>query len=349
MGGYMLAFFNMTNKVKELAPIILEEIKKAENIVINLHVNPDEDSAGSALALMYAINSLGKSADIIEGDSDLPLGFKSLPGAEKILQQDVHETDLSKYDLFIIPDTGGLEQLSKKEKVNLPDSLTTIVIDHHASNSGFGKINLVDPSYPATAQILFDLFRAWGISINKEMATCLYIGIFGDTEGGRHSNTSKESLLAMSELIGIEPDLWNVLNKVENSKNPKAVEYRGLALLSVESFFSGRIPISAIPYEELHLRGIGREDVSTGHIGNELLSVLEWEMGAVLVEAYPGHTSVSLRSKNQDKFDVSKIAKKLGGGGHKAAAGALIKEPAEEAKIALIKAIKSAYPELGNK
>src|SRR5579872_6587049 len=97
--------------IKEKAPLILAEIKKATSILLHCHPSPDPDSVGSALAMKFALESLGKKATIIQGDNDIPRAYMHFPGAQDIVKKNFFELDLTQFDLFIVQDTGGLERI----------------------------------------------------------------------------------------------------------------------------------------------------------------------------------------------------------------------------------------------
>src|ERR1035437_290287 len=179
----------MTDIVKKEAPKIFAAIKAANNILLHCHPSPDPDSVGSALAMKFALESLGKKATVIRGDSEIPQAFMHFPGADSIVPKNFFEVDLKEFDLFIIQDTGNLDRVSHLGEMKIPSSLPTIVIDHHISNHGFGTlVNLVDVSYPSTSLILFDLFKVWNIRITEDIAGDLFIGAYTDTGGFRYES-----------------------------------------------------------------------------------------------------------------------------------------------------------------
>ena len=167
--------------ILEKAPVILAEIRKANNILLHCHPSPDPDSVGSALAMKFALEQLGKKATVIKGDSEIPQAFMHFPGAKDIVQKNFFEVDLKDFDLFIAVDAGGLVTVSRKGEVVFPPTLKVIVIDHHQTNGGYGSINLIEPNYPANCQILFDLFKLWNVKLDASIAANLFIGIYTDT------------------------------------------------------------------------------------------------------------------------------------------------------------------------
>lgn len=337
----------MTNKVKQMAPIIWGEIKKANNILLHCHPSPDADSVGSTLAMGTLLRKLGKNVTHIIGDSEKPNGLNSLPGFNEIEPKNYFQIDISKFDHFFILDSSNLDQISKKGEIIFPASLQTVVIDHHSSNKEFGNINLVDTSYGSLAEMVYDLFKLWSVDISPEMAISLFTGIYTDT-GFKYPRTTYETFAAASELVRIYPNFPRTIFELENSEEPERVKFLGLALSSIETHFNNSVAISAISYEQMAKLGIKQQHTEKTDIPNILKSVIGWNIGIKMSEVEPGKVSVSFRTRDEKKWDVAKIAVATGsGGGHPAAAGATIKLPFDQAKKFLLETIQKVYPELG--
>lgn len=338
----------MSDKIKEAAPKILEEIQKAKKILLHLHPGPDPDSYGSALAMWHYLKSLGKDVTLIGGDSPPKLAMSQFPGYDQITRKNYFEIKPEEFDLFIVLDSAALNQISKKGNVTFPPEMTVIDIDHHASNSGYGQINLVDPESAATCQIVYDLLKEWKATITPEIAACLFTGIYSDTGGFKYLPTNWETLQAGSELAKIYPDYFRIIFQIENSKTPKQLEFLGLALGSIEHYFSDKVAIACVSYDAIQKHGISADDSRNAEVPNILKSVTGWTIGISFIERGPGVVELGFRKREYEGPDLSIVASALGGGGHKAAAGATINQPFDEAKKTLLEALKKAYPELGN-
>jgi len=329
--------------IKEMAPSILAEIKKASSAIIHMHPAPDPDSAGSALAMMLAVEQLGKKATVIKGDSAFPDEFRHFPGADRIVEKNFLEMDLSTFDLFLCLDTASKDRVSMRGEVVFPPNLKVVNIDHHATNPGFGDLNLIEASYPATCQILFDLFKAWKITITPEIASDLFIGMYTDTGGFRFRGTNARTFTIAAELASIAPNFSEVILHMENSSTPEFLAFQGLVLDSIQVTESGHAAISVVSREAMIERGIPEGEASASMAGALLTRVKDWNVTAAMIEIEPNVTKCSFRSKNQDAFDVSKIASALGGGGHKSAAGAtLAMGPTDAHKVVAAK-LKELY------
>ncbi|HAI22503.1 MAG: DHH family/DHHA1 domain protein [Candidatus Collierbacteria bacterium GW2011_GWA1_42_60] len=337
----------MTDKVIEMAPKILELIKKSKKILLHCHPYPDADSIGSVLAMTLALKKMGLEVTSILGDSEYPDDLIVLPHHDLLVKKNYSEIDTGEFDLFIILDSSTLGQVSRLAEVKIPKNMKTVVIDHHVTNLKYGDINLVDETYTATSQIIYDLFIRWGVEVDKDMAVCLFLGLYTDSGGFKYPSTTANTLAVGAELAKINPDFPRVIFEMENAKDPQEIAYEGLALSSIEKYFSGKLVMAAVPYEKLKEKGI-QKGFTQGGVGNTLISVIGWEIGINFVEADPGVVLVSFRTRNSDKHDVSLIASMIGkGGGHKAAAGTTIYEPFEVAKKQLLETIAKTFPDLG--
>ena len=329
--------------IHEKAPLILAEIKKAKSVLLHCHPSPDPDSIGSALAMKFTIEQLGVKATVIKGDSDIPLAFMHFPGAKEILQKNFFEIDLAEYDLFIILDTASPEMISQIVTPKFPLSIPTIVIDHHATNKSFADINLVDTSSPAVGFVLYQLFCEWRIEITHDIAINLFIGMYTDTGGFKYPPTDSRVLQAAGELVRSAPDFTKALFILENSQTKESIYFKTLALNSIETFFDDSIAITGVSYKSMQDKGISMDDIGGDSLSNALKAVIGWNIGISMIGVDPEHIKISIRTRDSEKFDVSKLASALGGGGHRAAAGAVLKMSLEDAKKTVVNKIKELY------
>jgi len=338
----------VSDKVKQLAPVIWKEIQKAKKILLHCHPNPDPDSIGSSLALYLMLKNMGKDATIIYGDSKKKTQYEFIPGFDEILEKNFSEINPKNFDLFIACDSAGLEQISNRAKVEFPQGLKVINIDHHQTNTNYGHINLIETNSPATAQIIYELMQEWKVKITKDMATNLFLGIYTDTGGFKYPKTSSETFLIASQLVKIAPDFSGAVFNLENSLEPQQFAYLQLALNSLEHYFGDRVALCANSYEDLKKNSIEARHTEKMEVSNLLKSVIGWDIGIAFTELDKGYCNVSLRTRDSTKYDLSKLAKAIGGGGHAAAAGGRIKLPFDQAKKLLLEKIKETFPELGN-
>lgn len=330
--------------VREKAPLILAEVNKAGSVLLHCHPSPDPDSVGSALAMKLVLEQMGKRAEVIRGDSPIPDSYSRFPGAGSIVRKDFTQVKLKDFDLFLSLDAANAEQVTRYARLEFPLPIKTIVIDHHGTNPGYGDINLIAPEYPATAQILFDLFKAWNVELVHDAAADLFVGMYADTGGFKYQGTTDRTFLAAAELSRLAPDFPKIIAGMENSDSPQDAAFRGLALSKAGGYLDGKIGLSVVPYAAFRAGGIEPRFVRAGSISAELNAVKDWLVTGAILEAEPGKVRLSFRSKDADKFDVSKLAEALGGGGHRAASGAVVNGgTAEEVVNAVVAKAKEIY------
>lgn len=334
----------MSEKISELAPQILDLINHSNHILLHCHPSPDPDSIGSVLAVSLALKSLGKNVTVISGDSEPPKSLSFLPGFSEIIPKNYLEINPADFDLFLILDSSNTDMITKKGQVKFPETLKAVVIDHHASNVGFGQINLIEADYPATAQIVYELLKAWQLEITSEIARCLILGLYSDTGGFQYLTFSPDlTLRVASELARIYSDYPKDIFNLDNNNTPGRILFEGLALSSIKLYFNDKVAISEVHLKDWHDKGIKVEDTQKSDIANKLKSVVGWEIGIIFIEAEKNKINIGLRTREADTYDLSKLAASLGGGGHKAAAGATLNISFEQAKQLLLDKIASIY------
>lgn len=297
---------------------ILDEIKKANKILVNCHRGPDSDSVGSATALARVLEKMGKESAII-CPSEIPADLKFL-GTEKIQTVDFTKFNFSEYDLFLTIDSSAYSMVSGFKETVMPQ-IPIIVMDHHISNEGFGKINLIDSTMTSTGELLFKVFTDWGVEIDKKIAQSLLTGIIGDTGSFQYQNVGAETLRNAAKLIELGADKDEIIKNIYRNIDFTEVKLWGKFIENMEVDEEFGFVWAAIPhslYKEYGEPYSAKEDVA-----NLFFPIVKGtDFGMVMVEMEERLLSISFRSKSD--FDVSVIAQKLGGGGHKAAAGARI-------------------------
>lgn len=338
---------NLSPELQTEAEKALQAINEATNILLHLHPTPDGDSFGSALAMFHYLKSINKKVTLIKGDSPLPLEFEALLGYEDITPKNYFEIDLSQFNLFIILDSAHPLFISQIREVNFPSHLKTIVVDHHATNKAYGDINVIDRSAPATAQIVFNLFKIWNLEITADIAICLYTGIYTDTGGFQYSGVTRDTFLIAAELYEINPNINKILQKILNSKPIEKIKFIGVALKNLRVLFKGKLAMTEVNNEELIENKIPKEYIRSNGLVSHLRSIRGVEVSFTAVEKEPGLIKLSLRSVDGDKFDVSKVAEIMkAGGGHKAATGIEIKGDLKDISQRVIDILANLYPGL---
>ena len=303
-----------------LSKSILEEITKAQNILINIHRNPDLDSIGSATAVYQAlIKIFGKKVTLV-CPHKIPEDFKFLKGADNVETVDFNgwAGKPSPYELFLILDSGSYDIVTGSKEIKLPD-VKKIVIDHHRTNNWTKySSRLLDIKAAATCEIIYQMFIDWGIEIDSDMATSLFSGIAGDTVFFKYGENAKRTFKIATELLDKGADKNKLIDQVFDNFDFDLVQIMGEFLKKMKK---GNGFIYSVLDNKTFIK-FGKQRGARETVANLFArSIKGFDFGIMAVEYEKDKFAVSFRSK---KTDVSEIAKKFGGGGHKNAAGATI-------------------------
>lgn len=309
---------------------ILEEIKKAQTIVVLAHESPDGDAIASSLSVMHAISQLGKKVDVVI--PEYPKDFNFLPGAEKILAKGKEEP----YELAISVDCTDLRRLAGGKEYFEP-AKKTIQIDHHSVNSMFADFNYVDPAAPACCQVLIAMFEYYEVEITKELATCILSGIVTDTGGFQWGGVTPETFEFAAELVRKGAKLKDICRIALRKKSKAHCELEKLIYNRLEFLEDGKIAMAYLTlddYKTLNAE-IGDDE---GLV--EMLRDIEDVEVAVLLKEKEGTNGFKGSLRSHETVNVSDICMLLGGGGHRGAAGCFVSGTLEQAKAKVINAVK---------
>jgi phosphoesterase RecJ-like protein len=301
----------------EKSALILEEVKKAENILVNCHRGPDSDSVGSALAMAGVLKGMGKKVTVV-CPGEIPSDLLFLAGSREVVRANFNSFDFSAFDLFVILDSSNYSMVTGLKDSPKP-TIKSVVIDHHPSEEHFGDINLIDPTITSTGELLYRIFKDWEASLTKDIANALLTGIIGDTGTFQYQNVGVETLRIAADLMEKGADKDEIVFNLYRNIDFKEIKMWGKFIENMrieDGFVWSAIPFSV--YRDFGEYAYAKEDVA-----NLFFPVVKGtEFGIAMVEISEDVLSVSFRSRSG--FDVSKIAKDVGGGGHKAASGARI-------------------------
>ncbi len=292
---------------------IAEVFATAKNVLIGTHEHPDGDALGSSLAMLLALKSKGISATVYIPDA-APYFFQFLPEYDKLTTT---KPNMADFDAVILLDYTQLYRTHLQEEV--AGNMRVISIDHHYDNTKEAEINLIVPEAAATAHILFPLFSALNIPITQDIATCLLTGIFTDTGSFMHDSVTPDILQIASYLMSKGARLSHIAHETYQKKGLPSLQIWGRALSRILMNKKTGASISVITQEDLLQCRATLDDLSG--VVSMLNALPNTTYAMLLVEHEYGHIKGSLRSEPQKGVDVSKIAKRLGGGGHKLASG----------------------------
>ncbi len=305
------------NQLRQAAALL----QKSERPLLIAHPRPDGDTVGCTLALRLALLSLGKHPTIA---CVHPLGsnLAYLPGADEFVRDVPEEND---YDLVVAVDMSDLSRTGGIYKESWRGKKTLLVVDHHATNEAFGDVNLVAPDIAATSIPMIALLDEMGVPVRDEIATCLLVATLTDTRGLRTASTTPDVLKLVARLVEAGGDYSGVMQHTLDSVPYRQMRGWGIALQRLQ--LEGRLTWTTFPLEEKVALGV--EDHDDLDLGNLLSRVAEAKIAVSFLAMRDDTVKISFRAR--PGYDVSWIAKQLGGGGHKEAAGCSIPGPLESA------------------
>jgi len=296
---------------------VAEEVRGRDRFLVTTHENPDGDALGSMLALHLALDQLGKDTVMyLSGDSPLPSEYKFMPlgGLLRTLPDDCGDRTL-----FAV-DCANESRLGPDPEI-LAHVPLVLNVDHHHDNTRFGNVNIVVPDASSTGEVLADLFELLGVEITPDIAEALYIAVVTDTGRFQYTNTSPKAMRLAAYLIERGADVHKVFQGVYESVEFAKLKLLARALEHAQVYEGGRVVVSYLARDDF-------SDVSAPEPYAEgIIDYLRAVQGAdmsVLIREPPRRDGparrVSLRA-SVDELDVSAIARKSGGGGHRQAAG----------------------------
>ena len=293
----------------------LQEVgRTGGTVVLACHVSPDGDALGAMLALHLALRKLGARSVPTWGEQPLrvPAPYADLPGVEDLVPSEDLPEDI---DLLVTLDAASTERLGSVARL-LDTGVPTIVIDHHATNTGFGDVRLIAPSAAATVTMVEELVRRLGVHLGPEIATCLYVGLVTDTGRFQHANTDRDAMEMGGRLLEAGAPHEELGRRLFETRSLGELRVLGHALARVELVADVALAHTHVTAVELAEHGVG-EDQLEGLV-DLVRGVDVAEVAMVVKEAWDGWR-VSMRSKGT--VDVGAVAEALGGGGHQRAAG----------------------------
>jgi phosphoesterase RecJ-like protein len=313
-------------------PSICRVLGDKERFLIACHENPEGDAIGSELALALGLRKMGKTATVLNADP-VPRNLLFLPGADTV----VFREDGSKYDVAIVVDCGSPDRTGRVE-AELRKPLLMVNIDHHRTNGDRGELSLVDPDAAATGILVHELLTAMGCEIDRDMAENIYVAVLTDTGSFHYGNSSPEAFRVAGDMVRLGVDPWAVAEQVYETQSLSRLRLLGRVLSSLETSAEGRVASVTTMRADLEEFDTGK-DALEGFI-NYPRSILGAEVAVSFREEDGAVFRVSFRSKG--RVDVSAVAARFGGGGHRNAAGCTVPGTLAEVKRKVFEALGAA-------
>jgi bifunctional oligoribonuclease and PAP phosphatase NrnA len=307
-------------------------LQNAETVVVVTHIGPDGDAIGSMMALVNALQAMGKTVDCAV-DEGSPQTFDFIDGTALIKPKLVKGS----WDLMISTDASDEERTGAVGQYARENSKTVINLDHHATNTLFGDIYLVDSEAVSAAEVVYRWLREMAFDLTVETAMPLLTGMVTDTIGFRTSNVTEETLGIAQELMRAGASLTEVTERTLDNRSFLSVGLWKHVLQSVQ-LHAGGIVSAAISHKDFKQAGM----IDTNDFGlvGFLIKIEEAMIAVVMKEVEDDQVNISMRAK--PGYNVSQVAFELGGGGHKQAAGATVPGPLADVKKRVLALLSQA-------
>ncbi|MBC7900480.1 MAG: bifunctional oligoribonuclease/PAP phosphatase NrnA [Saprospiraceae bacterium] len=309
---------------------VVELIENKQKFGITTHIKPDGDGVGSSLGLCWLLNSLGKTAEVIVR-GEVPVAYRDLPGAGNI--RDIEKID-NDYDAIFVIECSDLE----RPGIAGLENEFTVNIDHHATSEHFGTINWIDATASAVGEMIYNLCKAIGGRVTREIAECVYMALVTDTGSFHFSNTTDRTLKVASELVKAGAKPAAISESIYNNYPWSRIELMRRVVATIKRDDSGRI---AWMRQTLEMKESSKAvDGDNNGFVNIPLAAREVLASVYMREVGDNEYRVSLRSKGN--INVARVAESFGGGGHKNAAGLRIEGDWDAKEREIVEAVRKA-------
>ena len=296
--------------------MVVDALLAAHRLVLCTHEHPDGDALGSLAAMQLALEQLGKDAVSFMATSEFPLPYEY-----RFLTVDNLVSEVpAEQRVAVFLDCGNVDRNPAADA--LKDAEVVVNIDHHHDNTRFGTVDYVVPEASSTAEIVWSLLAPLGVTLTREIAEALYVGLVTDTGKFMYENTGPTAHRMAADLLEAGIDAQGIYRHLYEGIPEAKLDLLARGLSNMERHDGGALSMSYLSKADYDASG-AEETYSEGVIDH--LRALEGTIVAALVrdqlgEGREGTRKVSLRAAD-DRVDVSAIARSFGGGGHRRAAG----------------------------
>lgn len=300
----------------------------ADSFLILSHRRPDGDTVGSAAALCMALRTLGRQAAILDNPQLTPRYapyWQGLTCPERPENATIISVDVASTDMLLL----GADSLAGQ---------IALCLDHHETNPGYAAISCVVPQYAATGDLIYELLQLLDVPLSKAIAEALYLAISTDTGGFRHANTNAHAFTVAAACCAAGADIFSMNRNLFTVKTPARICLESELGASLRFFADGKIALCTLSRATMERLNATEDDVDD--LSNFPRSIAGVELGIFIRELEHDIGKLSLRAG--ETFDAAALCASLGGGGHRAAAGASISGGMKAAEQAILTALQAS-------
>jgi phosphoesterase RecJ-like protein len=318
---------------------LLDVLRDARTFVLTSHVRPDCDALGSELGMLGILEAIGKDVRIVNAQAT-PANLKWIDPERRLesLAEGVKKEDLVDRDVFLVLDTSAWAQLGAMADVAKAMREKVLVVDHHVSEDDLSDRWFKDTSAEATARIVYEIGLRLKVPLTERIATPLYAGLSTDTGGFRFPNVSGETFRVAARLVDAHANPTAIYRELFEQDSIARLNLVGRTLAGARVSHGGRVIVSTVRQSDI--QEVKAVPSDTEDLVNMTLAVKGTELAVILIEQPDGKIKTSFRSRCH--VDCNILAARFGGGGHKAAAGAILQGPFDAAREHVLAAVDEA-------
>ncbi|HUY31627.1 MAG TPA: DHH family phosphoesterase [Pirellulales bacterium] len=320
-------------------PRFVELVRAHHRFLLTSHVRPDCDALGSEIGMAGVLEALGKDVIVVNAQKTPPnLQWIDPQGRLKTLGADVRLADLEAIEVLMVLDTSAWAQLGDMAIVLRATAAKKLVLDHHVSQDDLGAEAFKNPQAEATGRLVLEAAEQLGVQITPDIAAPLFAALATDTGWFRFASTTGDTYRHAGTLVDAGARPTEIYKRLYEQDTLARLQLVGRTLGRTRGELDGRLVHTAVFQDDFTSTGALGSD--TEDIVNMTLTVSGTEVAVILVEQSDGKFKVSFRSRSA--VDCSKLAEIFGGGGHKAAAGAMLDGPYDAAQRRVLDAARQA-------
>ena len=319
---------------------LVDLLRTHERPLLMTHIRPDADGMGAQLALHDALTAIGLKPRVAIASKLLPR-YEFLDPLRKVIE-DFKPANFTDRDCVVVLDTGTWNQLGDFGDYLKKSPLPRAVVDHHRTQDDLGGLQLVDITAEATGRLAYEIIRAMGAPISPQAAHHMFMAIATDTGWFRHPNATAATFTLCGELVAAGANPTVLYEQLYEAATLARFKLTAVALERLAVRANGKIAYTEIALADYEKTGGVPGD--TEDLINYPRGVVGVDLALVFIEQPGGGTKVSFRSR---AADVSKLAERFGGGGHKLASGARVNKPLAEAREEVLTAAERVLGDLG--
>lgn len=310
-------------------------IREQDDFLVVAHVQPDGDAAGSTFAVAWMLQSLNKRFTLIN-EGRIPDKFMYMAGTHAVIEYEKAPPE-RKFAAVISVDCADFGRIGLVSECFEPER-KLLNIDHHATNDGFGTVNLVRSDAAATVEVLYDLALELNLEFTPELNDCIYTGLLTDTGGFRYSNTTPKVMQIAADMLARGVKGHELAERLLETMTLGQISLLKRSLNTLSFAHSNKVAWLSVTLDDLSATDASSEDMDG--LVNYARNVEGVEVGMLFKEKEPGIVKVSFRSGGL--ADVAALAQKFGGGGHVKAAGCTIRGSMSEAVERVVREVGMA-------